>query len=94
VPSASPYAHQRCGGVRVRLTDRNALNVALLGVELAAALYHLYSGQFQIDRTVGMIGSRQVLQSIKQGVDPRDIERQWQPRLKDFERLRSTYLLY
>ena len=94
VPSASPYARQRCGGVRVRLTDRNALNVAALGVELAAALYHLYPGQFQIDRTVGMIGSRQVLQAIKQGADPRDIERQWQPRLKDFERLRSKYLLY
>jgi uncharacterized protein YbbC (DUF1343 family)/CubicO group peptidase (beta-lactamase class C family) len=94
VPGASPYAHQRCGGVRLRLTDRDALDTAALGVELAAALYRLYPGQFQIDRTVSMIGSRQVLQAIKQGDDPRDIQRQWQPGLDNFSRLRAKYLLY
>ncbi|MBU4274043.1 MAG: DUF1343 domain-containing protein [Planctomycetes bacterium] len=93
-PAASPYAHHRCGGVRFKVTDRDALDVAALGVELAAALYRLYPGKFQLDRTVGMIGSRQVIQAIKNGDDPRAIERQWQSRLEAFGRLRSRYLLY
>ena len=93
-PAASPYAHQRCGGVRFKVTDRNALDVAALGVELAAALYRLYPGKFLIDKTVGMIGSRQVIQAIKNGDDPRVIERRWQPGLEAFGRLRARYLLY
>jgi uncharacterized protein YbbC (DUF1343 family) len=94
VPGASPYAHQKCGGVRLRLVDRAALDTPALGIELAAALYHLYSGKFQLDRTVGMIGSRQVLQAIKTGDDPQDIKRRWQPGLDRFKRLRAKYLLY
>jgi hypothetical protein len=68
--------------------------VAALGVELAAALHRLYPGKFLIDKTVGMIGSRQVIQAIKNGDDPRAIERQWQSRLDAFGRLRAKYLLY
>jgi uncharacterized protein YbbC (DUF1343 family) len=65
-----------------------------LGIELAAALYHLYPGKFQIGRTVSMIGSRQVVQAIENGDDPRDIQRQWQAGLNNFRRLRARYLLY
>ena len=93
-PNASPYAHQRCGGVRFKVTDRAALDVAALGVELAAALYRLYPGKFLIDKTVGMVGSRQVIRAIKNGDDPRAIEGRWQPGLEAFGRLRARYLLY
>ena len=68
--------------------------LAALGVELAAALYRLYPGKFLIDKTVGMIGSRQVLRAIKNGDDPRAIERRWKPGLDNFMRLRAKYLLY
>ena len=93
-PAASPYTHQRCEGVRLKVADRAALDVAALGIELAAALYRLYPGKFLIDKTLGMIGSRQVLQAIKNGDDPRVIERRWQPGLDAFGRLRARYLLY
>ena len=76
------------------MSDRAALDVAVLGVELAAALYRLYPGKFQLDQTAGMIGSRQVLQAIKNGDDPRVIERRWQPGLDTFGRLRARYLIY
>ena len=93
-PGASPYAHQRCEGVRLKVVDRNVLDSPALGVELAAALYRLYPGKFQLDRTVGMIGSRQVLQAIKNGDDPRVVQRRWQPGLEAFGQLRARYLLY
>jgi uncharacterized protein YbbC (DUF1343 family) len=94
VPAARPYAHQKCGGVRLRLVDRVALDTPVLGVELAAALCRLYPGKFQVDRTVGMVGSRQVVQAVKRGDDPQDIQRRWQPGLDRFKRLRARYLLY
>jgi uncharacterized protein YbbC (DUF1343 family)/CubicO group peptidase (beta-lactamase class C family) len=93
-PGASPYAHHCCEGVRVKVVDRNALDTAAMGVELAAALYRLYPGKFQVDRTVGMIGSRRVLQAIKNGDDPKVIQQKWQPGLEAFSRLRARYLLY
>jgi uncharacterized protein YbbC (DUF1343 family) len=93
-PGASPYTCQRCEGVRVKVADRGALDTAALGVELATALYRLYPGKFQIDRTVGMIGSRRVLESIKNGEDPRVIQQKWQPGLEAFGWLRARYLLY
>jgi uncharacterized protein YbbC (DUF1343 family)/CubicO group peptidase (beta-lactamase class C family) len=93
-PGARPYAHHRCEGVRVKIVDRAVLDTPALGVELAAALYRLYPGKFQLDQTVGMIGSRQVLQAIKNCDDPKVIEQKWQPGLEAFGRLRARYLLY
>jgi hypothetical protein len=40
------------------------------------------------------VGSRQVLQALKRGDDPREIQRRWQPGLAAFSRRRAPYLLY
>ncbi len=94
VPSANRFQGQRCEGVRLRLVDRAALDGPALGIELAAALHRLYPGKFQIDRTLGMLGARAVLQAIKNGDDPRDIKQRWQAGLEAFRRVRAQYLLY
>jgi uncharacterized protein YbbC (DUF1343 family) len=94
VPHASAYRGRRCQGVRVRLVDRQALNAPALGVEIASALYRLYPGEFHLGETLSMVGSRQVLQALKRGDDPREIERLWQPGLAAFDRRRAQYLLY
>ena len=94
VPAAAPYRGQRCQGVRLRVVDRNALDSPALGVELASALTRLYPGHFQLGNTLGMVGSRQVLQALKCNEDPREIERHYRPGLQAFLRLRAKYLLY
>ncbi|MHB8068567.1 MAG: exo-beta-N-acetylmuramidase NamZ domain-containing protein [Desulfobaccales bacterium] len=94
VPASDRFRGQSCGGVRLRLENRAALDAPALGIELAAALYHFYPGQFQIDRTLGMIGARGVLQAVKNGQDPRSIKQKWQAGLEAFGRLRARYLLY
>jgi uncharacterized protein YbbC (DUF1343 family)/CubicO group peptidase (beta-lactamase class C family) len=93
-PEARPYARKCCEGVRIKVVDRDTLNVPALGVELAAALYRLYPGKFQLGETLSMIGSRQVIQAIRNGDDPKVIQRRWQPGLEAFRRLRAKYLLY
>ena len=94
VPRASRYRGKRCQGVRMLLTDRNNFNGPVLGLELAAALYRLYPEQFDLGNTLSMIGSRDVLQAIKNFEDPRQISRKWQSGLAGFLQTRQKYLLY
>jgi uncharacterized protein YbbC (DUF1343 family) len=93
-PSESAYAGQRCGGIRLTITDRNQLDTPLLGIELMSALYRLHGDQFQVGRTLGMIGSRTSLDAVKAQTDPREIARSWAPALDDFRARREPYLLY
>lgn len=93
-PASDRFKGRSCGGVRLHLTDRAALDSPLLGVEVAAALHRLYPKTFELDRTLGMMGSRQVLQAIKAGVDPRNIQGQWQDGIDQFLVVRESALLY
>jgi uncharacterized protein YbbC (DUF1343 family)/CubicO group peptidase (beta-lactamase class C family) len=94
VPQASRYRGKRCQGVRLLLVDRNRFDGPALGLELAAALHRLYPGNFSLDNTLSMIGSRAVLQAIKNGDDPRHIRQRWQSGLATFLQKRQKYLLY
>jgi uncharacterized protein YbbC (DUF1343 family)/CubicO group peptidase (beta-lactamase class C family) len=93
-PSSGPFKKEGCHGVRVALHDRQVLDAPALGIEIASALYRLYPGNFQIDKMLGLIGSRQVLQAMKDGQDPNLIVQGWQNSLEGFCKLRSKYLLY
>jgi uncharacterized protein YbbC (DUF1343 family) len=93
-PDGSRHANQVCYGVRVILTDRQALDSVLLGIEIISALWRLYPQGFEIDKTLSLIGSRSVLQALKEGQDPKEIQSLWQASLAQFRLLRSKYLIY
>ncbi|MGD0456636.1 MAG: exo-beta-N-acetylmuramidase NamZ domain-containing protein [Terriglobia bacterium] len=93
-PLTNSFADRLCHGVQIVLIDRQALDPAELGVELAAALWKLYPDVFQLDKTLPLIGARWVLQAIEAGKDPRRIVFEWQDALEQFRTLRSKYLLY
>ncbi|MGQ9687493.1 MAG: exo-beta-N-acetylmuramidase NamZ domain-containing protein [Desulfobaccales bacterium] len=94
VPQSSRFRGQRCQGVRFRLVDRRHFDGPALGVEVAAALYRLFPGKLWLDQTLSMIGSREVLQAIKNGEDPKIIWQKWQSGLTAFLLKRQKYLLY
>ncbi len=93
-PLESPYAKQRCDGVRVVLSNREALDAPALGIEITSALHKFYPKKFQLGDTLGMIGARSVLNAIREGEDPRAIVSQWQDPLAEFKQMRAKYLLY
>jgi len=93
-PGDNPFRDQVCYGVRIVLLDRQALDSAALGIEIISALYQLYPKDFQIDKTLSMIGSRSILQAIKDGKDPQSVVQNLQESLDHFLHLRSKYLLY
>jgi uncharacterized protein YbbC (DUF1343 family)/CubicO group peptidase (beta-lactamase class C family) len=93
-PADSKFAHQTCHGISIVVLSRRALNSPELGVELASALYKLYPSQFEIEKTLPLLGSREVIGAIKAGKDPRGIELAWQQALNSFRQTRQKYLLY
>ena len=90
VPRADWYRGKRCEGVRLKVVNRSVLNTPLLGVELASALYRLFPGKLDLDQTLSMIGSREVLQNIKNGEDPKSIFQRWQSKLDAFRRVQKS----
>jgi len=94
IPGSDIYKDKICRGVMIMLTDRQALDPAVMGVEIVGALYRLYPRDFEIDKTLGLIGARNVLQAIKQGKDPQSVVLLWQNPLEKFLKLRAKYLLY
>jgi uncharacterized protein YbbC (DUF1343 family) len=92
-PDADRYAGRDCQCARITVTDRAILDVARLGVELAAAFHRLYPARFRLNATLSMIGSSKVLAAVA-GVDPRDVTALWHGELNAFEAVRARYLLY
>lgn len=93
-PAADAYSHQICHGVEIAVTDRQALNSPVLGLELAASLYRLYPERFRIDDTRSLFGGQQTIEAIKAAVDPRTIAEGWQAGGDAFATVRARYLLY
>jgi uncharacterized protein YbbC (DUF1343 family) len=93
-PRASVYAKELCRGIRIELTDRDALDPPELGVELASALSRLYPREHKMERMILLLGNQSAFQAIQRGDDPRRIARSWQGSLKKFKRQRQRYLLY
>ncbi len=92
-PTEDVQANEICRGVRLELTDRNALDVGQLGVELMAALGKLHPEKFQIQKCIRLLGSKKTLERLRAGDDPAEIVEEW-TELEAFQALRAKYLLY
>jgi uncharacterized protein YbbC (DUF1343 family)/CubicO group peptidase (beta-lactamase class C family) len=93
-PTASNYAGQKCEGVNLVLTERNALDGPELGIELAAALRKLYPADFKLERMTELLVNQAAYDGLVAGKDPRRIAQDWQEKLEKFELVRKKYLIY
>lgn len=93
-PNASVYANQRCGGVNLVLTLRDGMDAPELGLEIAAALQHLYPRQFKIAGLDRLMRNKEALSGLVASEDPRRIAEDWQDSADRFMAQRKKYLLY
>ena len=93
-PTSSNYTNQKCEGVNLVLTERNALDAPELGVELASALRKLYPADFKMDRMIELLVNQSAFDGLLSGKDPRRIAQDWQEDLDRFEEVRKKYLIY
>jgi uncharacterized protein YbbC (DUF1343 family) len=89
-----PFHGQTIDAVGVSVTDRRALDSPELGVEILSALHRMYPTQFEVEKTLRLIGSRSTLDAIERGDDPRSIADAWAPKLAAYVEARKAFLLY
>jgi len=93
-PTAAPYAGVSCAGVSLSVTDRAALRPVRVGLEIAAALCRLSTGQFQAAKAEALAGSREALARLEAGEDPARIAAGWAADEARWRLRRAPYLLY
>jgi uncharacterized protein YbbC (DUF1343 family) len=93
-PAASNFAGKTIPGVRFTITDREAFIPARLGLELIAALIKLYPGKVDVDANARLIGSKQVMEALKRGDDPRVVFDYTEAEKEKYLAVRARYFLY
>jgi uncharacterized protein YbbC (DUF1343 family)/CubicO group peptidase (beta-lactamase class C family) len=93
-PTSSNFAGKTIQGVRFVITNRDTFDSARLGLEVAYALNKLYPGKIAWQENRFLIGNREVLRELKDGVDPRTILETMHDSLAGFIQQRDHYLLY
>jgi uncharacterized protein YbbC (DUF1343 family) len=93
-PQSAIFANEKCGGVNLVITDRNALDAPELGAEIASALMKLYPDQYKISGLDSLLVNKSVLEALTDGEDPRRVEEEWRAGVEQFETIRAKYLLY
>ncbi len=73
-PTDSVFKGKMIEGVRFVILNRETFSSIRLGLELASALQRLYPGKLDLEACRLSIGSRKVIDELKQGVDPSTIE--------------------
>ena len=89
-PVSATYAGQACHGVRLRVVDRDALDTPALGLVLATELHRRYPEHFGLERTLGSVGARSTLASIRNGATATEAG----AALQEFMATRQRYLIY
>jgi SSS family transporter len=89
-----PYHGQTIEGVRMTITNRDAVDAPEMGIEILSALHHFYPGQFRLDRAKPLVANAAVTAGIAHGDDPRDLAAAWAADLATFAARRATYLIY
>ncbi len=89
-----PSHGQTIPGIHFEVTDRKTFDAPEFGLELLAALHHLYPLQFQLTKAQTILCSAYTLDHLQQGDDPRTIMAGWVAPLKAFDFRRQKYLLY
>ena len=89
-----PFHGQTIDAVRIAVTDRRVLDSPEMGVEIVSVLHRMYPKQFDVEKTLRLIGSRSTVEAIERGDDPRAIADGWNAGLAAYREARKSYLLY
>jgi uncharacterized protein YbbC (DUF1343 family)/CubicO group peptidase (beta-lactamase class C family) len=93
-PASSKYANERCSGVFMIVTDREALQPVRVGLEIAAAIGQQRGDKYELGGTWRLYGMRQQIEEVVRGADPAAIAASWAAGEARWRELRARYLLY
>ena len=94
IPVGGLYSGQRCGGVGMRITDRQAVRAMRVGLEIAALLKKLYPDKFDPEKLLFLVGNAETIRQLQAGVSPDQIVDSWSADLATFDTVRRKYFIY
>jgi uncharacterized protein YbbC (DUF1343 family)/CubicO group peptidase (beta-lactamase class C family) len=92
--AGAKFAGERCNGVSIMVTDRDALKPVQVGLEIAAAISRAHGEQFRLEDAAMLLGSKTAIQRIRAGEDPAAVGASWRADEEKWRLLRAKYLLY
>ncbi len=93
-PDASVFKGEELGGVNIVITDRKTFQSVRTGFEIAAALRKLYPAEWQVDKYARLLVNAEILEMVKRGETPENIEKTVNLKNQDFAKRRASFLLY
>ncbi len=93
-PSYSTFKDQPCGGARLVLTDRDALNAVDVGLTIATTMQRLYGTNFAADKMQVLLREPSVLAGIKSGKSVPELKAGWAADLEAYKKRREPFLIY
>ena len=93
-PTASVFKDESCGGVRLVITDREALKPVAAGIAIAVTFQKLYPQEFALTKVNTLLNHAKLLEQIRVGKDWRSIVESWEADAAAFAMRRETVLMY
>jgi uncharacterized protein YbbC (DUF1343 family) len=94
IPVVGLYSGQRCGGVAVKVTDRQAVRAMRMGMEIAAILKQMYSTNFDPAKMLPLTGNAETIRQLQDGASVDQIAAGWSNDVTAFDAVRRKYFLY
>jgi uncharacterized protein YbbC (DUF1343 family) len=95
VPTSSTFKNEVCNGVKVEISDRNALRVAEVFVRMALQLKESSPAwEYHSDRFADMVGSSFIIDALDKNLSAEEILKVFDEEVARFETIRAKYLLY
>jgi uncharacterized protein YbbC (DUF1343 family) len=94
IPVAGLYGGKRCGGVAIRVTDKQAVRSLRMGIEIATILKRRYPKDFDTEKLLFLVGNAETIRQLQEGTSPEQIVNGWSESLTTFDRTRRKYFLY
>ena len=93
-PKASVFQGEACGGVRILVTNREALRPLATGLAIGSTLHKLYGPKFNLERFDKLMRDENAIDGIKNGQPWTSTVERWEAECAKFEERRKAFLLY
>ena len=93
-PTASVFKGESCGGVRIAITDRDALNSVDVGIAIACTLQRLYPKEFKLSLLDTLLNRAASVKAIRGDDAWKKVVADWEQETQAFAQRRTAFLHY
>ena len=93
-PKASVFKDKECGGVYLKLLDRERCPVVDVGLQIAVTLQKLYPKEFALAKVQTLLQDKAVIEGIRAGKTVAELKQPWAAEMEEFRKRREGFLLY